>query len=251
MSRLSLAVDSGFAVYIFDNSPNSSIVRDFCKREKKCKYITCGKNVGLGFGISTVCAQAYYDSLPALVFFDQDTVFDQSTLEFIEEFYIRNSSIGINYSAVTFNAKNYKASNARDKFEFDDVLMTINSGSLFFLENLKKLNWFNEAYFVDCVDYEFCLNSSNNNMKIGECSITPGYDHEAEQGDTMRVIFGKPRKLRKYSPARIFDTTWASLRLLITSIATGNIKFSIAISRSLTGYLFWQLFVRVTKAIKV
>lgn len=250
ISRLKLALESGFTVYVFDNSPENGIARDFCKSETKCIYTTCGKNVGLGFGISSVCAQAYYDSFLASIFFDQDTMFDKSTLDFIEEFYTRNRSLESNYSAVTFNARNFSVSNVGDKFKFNDVLMTINSGSLFFLENLKKLNWLNETYFVDCVDYEFCLNSSNNNMKIGECSITPGYDHDTEQGDTKYFIFGKQRKLRKYSATRVLDTALASSRLLFASIVTGNIKFSMAILRSLTGYLFWQLFVRLIKVIK-
>lgn len=250
MLRMTSALKSGFAIYIFDNSPELGLVREFCKSNKNCTYNLSGKNVGLGYGMTSVCAQAYYDNFSALIFFDQDTVFDQDTLDFIEEFYIKNAEIEAVYSAVTFNAKKSLSPDAGNKFVFHDILMTINSGSLFFLKNIRKLNWFDETYFVDCVDYAFCLNSSNNNMKIGECSITPGYDHDAEQGDTQYFLFGKKRKLRKYSATRVLDTTLASSRLLLTSIFTGNVKFAMAISRSLTGYLFWQLFVRLTKVIK-
>jgi rhamnosyltransferase len=253
MLRLQSAIEMGFSVYLFDNSPEDELIRNFCRKYNIdiVRYITCGKNVGLGFGISSVCAQAYYDSYPALIFFDQDTVFNCSTLAFIEEFYVNNTNIALNYSAIVFNAKHYYNVDVGSRFTFKDVLMAISSGSLFFLENLKKLNWHNESYFVDCVDYEFCLNSNNNNFKIGECSLAPGFDHESEQPDVKYVIFGTERRLRKYSIKRIINTVSASTRLLFTSIISMNIAFSIAIIRSLAIYLNWQLVIRLITNFKL
>ncbi len=247
ISRLSLALASGFVLYVFDNSPEDGIVQNFCDSKQACRYFSCGKNVGLGFAISTVCAQAYYDSFPALIFFDQDTVFDENTLDFIENFYINNANIASNYSAIVFNSQN-SGDCAESNCVFKDVLLARSSGSLFFLENLKKINWHNEKYFVDCVDYEFCLNSNNNNFKIGECSIAPGFDHESEQPDVRYIVFGKERLLRKYSAKRIIGTITASTRLLITSITTRNVVFFIAIIRSLAVYLYWQLVARLINA---
>jgi rhamnosyltransferase len=206
--------------------------------------------VGLGFGISSVCAQAYYDSFPALIFFDQDTVFDYNTLDFVEEFYNKNVNLTSDYSAFWFNSKKYADSDVVNNFMFKDVLMAINSGSLFILENLKKINWMNESYFVDCVDYEFCLNSSNNNLKIGECSNTPGFDHDTEQADVKCVVFGKERKLRKYSTARVLDTILVSTKLMFTSIHARNNAFTVAIIRSLAGYVFWQFMSRIIRVPK-
>lgn len=250
--RLKSAIEFGFLVYIFDNSPDDELIRQFCRglSNDSVRYITCGKNVGLGFGISSVCAQAYYDSYPALIFFDQDTVFDSSTLDFIEEFYNLNSSMSSGYSAVWFNSKKFADAGDGNQFIFKDVLMAINSGSLYFLENLKKINWMNERYFVDCVDYEFCLNSSNNKLKIGECSNTPGFDHEAGQGDVKYYIFGKERKLRKYSAKRVLDTIRASTKLMVTSIYTGNNEFTAAMTRFLVAYIFWQFMSRVLRVSK-
>ncbi len=250
--RLQSAIDSGFSVYVFDNSPDDELIRKFCQRIKigEVRYITCGKNVGLGFGISSVCAQAFYDSFPALVFFDQDTIFDHIALDFIEDFYNKNSNVASEYSAFWFNSKNYIDSNVENSFMFKDVLMAINSGSLFILENLKKIGWMNEKYFVDCVDYEFCLNSSNNNFKIGECSNTPGFDHDTEQADVKCIVFGKERKLRRYSIRRILDTINASTKLMFTSIYTGNSAFTVAIIRSLAGYIFWQFMSRILRVSK-
>ena len=247
ISRMDLVLNACFALYIFDNSPQNSSVRDFCKCRNNCKYLTCGKNVGLGFGISSVCAQAYYDHFPALLFFDQDTIFDFSTLEFIEEYYVTNLELSSNYSAIVFNSKLISNTDSRSRFKFKDVLMAISSGSLFFLENLRKLDWHNETYFVDCVDYEFCLRSYRHNLKIGECSMTPGFNHTAEQPDFKYVFWGKEVLVRPYNLKRILDTISASMRLFFTSMMSGRILFSYKIFRYLSMYLFWQLVVRLIR----
>jgi hypothetical protein len=250
ISRLSLSLASGFDLYVFDNSPENKIINVFCRNRQNCKYFTCGKNVGLGFGLSTICAQAYYDSYPALLFFDQDTIFDRSTLGFVEDMFINKGNLAAHYSAIIFNSKNVDNVNTGSNFLLKDVLIAINSGSLYFLENLKKLNWHNESYFVDCVDYEFCLNSNNHGFKIAECSNTPGFDHKSEQGDVQYIIFGKKCQLRKYSPRRVFDTIYENTRLFFAAVRTGNRSFSYAIMRSLAIYLLFQVVVRLVNISK-
>jgi hypothetical protein len=251
IQRIKLALASGFALYIFDNSPHDGFIRDFIKSEVKCKYITCGKNVGLGYGISSVCAQAYYDSFHALLYFDQDTIFNESTLLFIENFYVRHYNLDASYSSIVFNDKKINDLSINNNYTLKDVLLSISSGSLFFLDNVNKLNWHNHKYFVDCVDYEFCFKSNINKFKIGECSMTPGFDHVSEQADVKYKIFGKEWMLRKYSLKRIYYTTVGSARLVFASIIKRNIRYSAAIIRSLVLYLNWQLVVRIIDILKL
>jgi len=250
IDKIKLAEESGFMLYIFDNSPNISLTRDFCLKLKNCKYITCGKNVGLGFAISSVCSQAYYDFYSALLFFDQDTNFNSDTLSFIKSFYARNTKLEISYSAIVFNSKKFEKNQKVDYSEIKDVLMAISSGSLFFLKNLEILNWHNINYFVDCVDYEFCLNSNNHHFKIGEFSSTPGFDHQTGQADEKYSFFGIDLFMRKYSKKRLFDYISASFKLFIQSIKTMNFKFANAIFRSLVIYIYFQIVIRIVKIYK-
>lgn len=245
LNRIHEASRSGFPVYVYDNSPEKIISQEFKKNKDNVNYLTCGKNVGLGLGMASVCAQAYYDGHSALLFFDQDTIFKSDTLVFIEEFYINHLDLSAKYSAIAFNAKKNRSLTDIDSQHIKNVLLVINSGSLFFLENLEKLNWHNEKYFVDCVDYEFCLNSKISGLKIGEFSFTPGFDHSSEQGDTRYQIFGQTYSMRAYSLTRICDTCSASLKLMLKSIASGQIKFFLVIFRLLVIYIATQLFVRM------
>lgn len=249
--RLQETLDDGYNIYIFDNSPENEIVRDFVKRNAKNSpqifYLTCGKNAGLGFGLASVCAQAYYDSFPALLFFDQDTVFNSGTLRFICDFYNENNGLDKTYSAVVFNSKN--AGNPESLMgAVKDVRLAVSSGSLYFLENLRKMNWHNTNYFVDYVDYEFCLSSNNFGFKIGEYTTTPGFDHSSEQGDQRYKFFGVEYPMRAYSFSRIWDSISAALKLLVKSIGTGNYIFFYEIGKATSQYLVVQVYIRVAAA---
>lgn len=250
LDRLQTAHRCGLDLYIYDNSPDNDLVRNYCRETTRCHYLTAGKNVGLGIGIASISALAYYDKHDALLFFDQDTVFGAETLAFIAEFFVQQRALCVGYSAIVFNAKQL-ADSLGERFAVRDVLLAISSGSLFFLENLKRLKWHNTSYFVDCVDYEFCLNSANNQLRIGECQHLPGFDHQAEQDDISYSIFGQKRSLRAYKLRRIVDTTTASIRLLIAATASGNTRYFVAILRSYLLYILWQIVARLVKFLKI
>lgn len=242
--RIHEASRLGFSIYVYDNSPENINSKEFAKNRGDIVYLTCGRNVGLGRGMATVCAQAYYDEQSALLFFDQDTVFTGKTLEFIEEYYISNMDLTMKYSSILFNSKNCSSHNDVSEEYFKNVSFAINSGSLFFLKNVKEMNWHNDSYFVDCVDYEFCLNSQIHGFEIGEYSSTPGFDHSTEQDDVGYTILGRTYLMRAYSRRRIIDTCSASLKLLSKSIIAGRLKFFLEMFKLLTFYIATQLFVR-------
>ena len=129
LNRVQRSIESGFDVYIFDNSPEQDLVRNFCADKEKARYITAGKNLGLGFGVSSVCAQAYYQGHSALLFFDQDSIYSEETLNFIEAYYSEHPKLETTHSVVAFNSKDLD----RSLDCFENVDLVINSGSLFFL----------------------------------------------------------------------------------------------------------------------
>jgi hypothetical protein len=108
----------------------------------------------IGVGLSVITATAYYDGCQMLLFLDQDTGFTSGTLEYIKEFRSAYSRETLEkYVAVVFDAKRKAVSSA---FEVEDALLAISSGSLFLLDNLKKIGWHNPTYFVDGVDLPQC-----------------------------------------------------------------------------------------------
>ena len=245
LRRLELALNAGWTLYVFDNSPVEESVRVFCAEHGACRYFTLGKNVGLGYGMSSITAQAYYSDHPALLFFDQDTAFNLDTLAFIERFYEINISMANAYSSVVFNTKYNRSGPTEAEFLTHDVLLSINSGSLYFLDNVRKLNWFDETFFVDGVDYELCLRSSGAKMKTAECFNTPGYDHVTEQDDTSYNVFGQSRRLRRYSRSRVIGSISAMTRLCWAAAIRLNSLYFCVLVRYLILYVFWQFVVRI------
>lgn len=253
LARLELLNLLGCKIYLYDNSPEHSLIKQQIHKLNCITYVTAGKNLGLGVGLSTICAQAYYDSFLTLLFFDQDTIFNQETIGFVQEFCSGSlKQIQNKYSMVVFGENGHRIEDKRTlvlsgKFDLVDVSLAISSGSLFILENLKKIGWHNEKYFVDGVDYEICLKSLANNFKIGKCFNTPGFDHSSEQPDKAYKIFGASLSLRCYSIFRIIDTTKSNTRLLFSSLKMGQFKFAVSIMRSYAIYAVAQLLARVVR----
>lgn len=245
-SRVRKAIESGFDVYIFDNTPEKRSLELFANGSAKIKYVTCGKNHGLGLGIQAVCAQAYYDGQEALVFFDQDSVFDETTLDFIETFYVDRPELNGTHSAVVFSAMK-RSKNSENCFR--DVALAINSGSLFYLDNLKTLGWHNDSYFVDGVDYEFCLRSRLGGFRVAEYSCTPGFDHATEQPDKQYRFLGKTYAMRAYAFSRIQDVTVSSFRLIFSALTAGELMFAYRIARHWIVFLGMQTLVRILRLI--
>jgi len=252
IERINEVVKSGFDVYLLDNSPEDSKLRDSFCYEKKVHYITLGKNVGLGIGITSICAQAYYEGNKELVFFDQDTGFNDKTLSFIENFSNENSQQLSSYSMVNFNAKELDVRNSNNNsFKLIRASLVINSGSLFFLETLKDMGWHDLSYFVDSVDYKFCLDSAVRNYKVGECKTTPGFDHVTEQDDSVYTFFRHKFMARKYSNRRVKDTLHSLLRLIGSSLLNFKYVFFMKFSRFLFVYILVQTYVRIFPKSKV
>jgi rhamnosyltransferase len=243
LARIEWLGRNGYRVYIYDNSPEQGATREAVKNLENVVYATAGKNLGLGIGLSTVCAQAYYDSAGALLFFDQDTVFDASTLEFVGRFCSEAQvEFQTSYTAVVFGSGGSRSGRA---YGICDVKLAISSGSLFFLDSLKSLGWHNETYFVDGVDYELCLRSLARNLKIGRCPDTPGFDHVSGQPDVTVRVFGKPLLLRRYRLSRIADTTLAYSRVFFAALRLGQLKFAGSMFRSYAIYVYGQIIARI------
>jgi len=244
--RLELIDKVGAPFYVYDNSPEIVDAKVRMESLLHGRYLSSGKNEGLGVGLSDLCQSAYQENFDGLLFFDQDTGFNLKTISFIQSFMNENFTFFFkDYSAILFSG-----AQANDlKNQNDPPLVTvdfaINSGSLFILTNLEKLGWHNKDYFVDGVDYEFCLRSHVAGFKIGKHFNTPCFDHESEQPDQVVTVFGKRLLIRKYSYMRIKDAIHSYIRLVFQALANGKWIFAIKIIRSFLIYIAGQVLSRL------
>ncbi len=227
-------INTNNKIYIFDNSPNTHI-EQYLTNLKNITYQSYNKNLGLGHGLVSICSRAYNDGMESLIFFDQDTVFNTETIDYIKDFKEENSNLKEKYSSITFNKKRKNPCN-------QDTILAINSGTLFFLENLKKIGWHNSSYFVDCVDYEYCFNARQNNFLLMEHSCTPGFDHLKSQDADLITVFGRKFSLfRCYSRKRITGTIKGASKLIFTSIKRKDMLFTYLIIKFIFIYIAFQI----------
>jgi rhamnosyltransferase len=255
--RIQKALNCRFAIYIYDNSPDFKDTYEYCHRMNTTDlvYLSGQRNLGLAKGISSICKEAYSDKLSAIINFDQDTIFSENTLYFINSFYDCNQQALCNrdYSVVAFNSDGHSNFTSSEKgatpYSFVDAMLVRNSGSLFFLNQLEKIGWHDSGYFVDGVDYEFCWRSIHRGFRIGVCNHAPDIDHESEQGAEEYFVWS--RSFRKYPMHRIIDSISANLKLLFTSMISLNFRFMAIVFRLFLSYLFAQIFVRIISALHI
>jgi rhamnosyltransferase len=242
LTRINQMIESGFMVYVFDNSPDDFKHTISLKHNPNICYLTAGKNVGLGYSLSTLCATAFAHGHQKLLFLDQDTSISIKTLDFIASYH-QTVPIDIqqNYAAMVFNGKQ-----ALNQF-ITEVRLAISSGSLFNLQVLKQIGWHNENYFVDCVDYEFCVRARRCGFKIGLVKNTPDFDHVSEQPDKVINVFGKQLFVRRYSIVRINDSISAYLKLIFGGILKNSPTDTYTLSKSMIIYVIGQFVARIIK----
>jgi len=242
LERLKFLNDEGYDIFIFDNSSEVSLVRTFTSQYKKNRYFTSGKNVGLGIGLSTICSNAYYENFNFLLFFDQDTVFTNKTIQFAKNLIYKKSDFINNFAILSLNSKSDN-NNAHPRIIKKNLI--ISSGSIFNLQVNHKLNWHNTRFFVDNVDYEYCLRASSSGYYLGEFTSVPEFDHVSGQEDKEYYFFKKKYMLRSYSYSRVIDSIKTYFSLFNQSIYLKNYKYLFLFIRSFLIFVYFQLLVRI------
>jgi rhamnosyltransferase len=242
LKRVDQMLELGFRVYVFDNSPLDTNCSRAIQRRPNIVYLTAGKNVGIGYSLSTLCATAYAHGCQRLLFLDQDTGITHHTLEFIGAFY---KSLPLDsqrqYALLVFSG-DPAADHSIQKARF-----AISSGSLFNLQVLERIGWHNEKYFVDCVDYELCLRARRRGYRIGLVKNTPDFDHVTEQPDRELNLFGKRLLVRRYSASRIKDALGAYIKLIVGGLFKNRPSDTLTLARSMGIYIFGQVLSRFIK----
>ena len=234
--KLKIALQSDLDVYVYDNSPSKDDF--FCELNSydNFKSFKDTKNTGLGYAMKQLCIYANKYGYDGLLYFDQDTNFTIETLQFVEKFHNTNQDTFIKSGSFFFNSKS-------SSIEFKKRKLVHNNGTLFNLKKLKQINWYDENFFLDCVDYKYCLDCELSSHSIVEVRNTPGLDHLTDQDNELIPIFGKKFSLaRVYSKDRLYDTLSKSCRIFYIALKNYKFYFAMLIFRFLIIYSLFQIY---------
>jgi len=187
------------------------------------KYILSNDNVGISKAMNTLMTYAITNKYKHILFFDQDTIFTKDNFNFIkktEKIFAENKKIA------AINVQN-KVDDQQNSFI--KKLLIINSCTMFHLSRTKKIGFFNENYFVEYADYEFCLRCSIKNYIVGVSKVSNFLDHYSNQGSKKFDLMFFKLDLRIYPQSRVDDLNNAFKLIIKECLENFKIKFFIKI----------------------
>lgn len=181
-----------------------------------------GSNIGLSKAYNFVCQKLYSEGFDRVLIFDQDTIIlpkFYSYYSFINDFCFDNFTILQLQSYANDNK-----SNAVPTIGVFETSFIINSGSLVNLKTLSDIGWFNEGFFVDLVDYEYCIRSKYSGFKVGIIKGDFDLDHSSLQADSFIAFFNKIFYYRLYSFRRIKSVLYLGFQLILKCVRYVMVK---------------------------
>ena len=250
------------SVLIIDNkSDNITCINDIITKlsnYNKIKFIFNDFNKGLSYAQNQGVKYAINNNFESFCMFDQDSIIDSNYLNTIINDYnyliekgIRVGTIGPSiidqttrktYPAVKYNG--FFLNRIILKNEIVECSYVIASGSLTKLSIFNEVGWFNETFFINYIDVEWCFRAISKGLNI---YITPNVSLYQNVGIFRKNFFGRAipihSPLRRYYASRnstlmlslkhvsigykIREIIFNPLRLIFDCIIAGNSKVRI------------------------
>ncbi len=153
-------------LYLIDNSSidNQGL---FTNIDNKIEYVWNKGNLGIAAGLNIAARKAIDDGFSWLLTMDQDSQFKDESLLYLEEYIETNFDQNQNIAIVSpFHETVLSSGNRPDSESVDKPIIVMTSGNLINLNAYKKINGFKDWYFIDCVDFDYCLNLVRNKYEI-------------------------------------------------------------------------------------
>jgi len=211
--------DQAFNIVIVDNSEDSKITE--LNSIDNCYIITNEKNMGIAFAQNIGVKFAETKGAKIIVFFDQDSIISDDMLFKLEEaLYKSKNSIVCPVSLERTTNTEYpshrvnkfgmmKDMYSRCSKEYVEVDIAISSGMTTYVETFNKIGEFDEDFFIDFVDVEWCMRSKKFGIVV---YIVPDAIMYHSIGDNAVKV--GPVNITKHSPIRTYYKVRNSFLLL-------------------------------------
>ena len=151
-------------LYLVDNgSDNIQQIRDLSGGLANAFLIENTENQGIARALNQICQRGYERGYQWVITLDQDTICPDSLVQQLKP-YAKEDGIGIVCPAVEYEGLNINTRKEGTETEYTYACMT--SSSLTSIKAWKEVGGFNEPYFIDFVDNEFCMKLGLHGYKI-------------------------------------------------------------------------------------
>ncbi|MEG0093579.1 MAG: glycosyltransferase [Erysipelotrichaceae bacterium] len=183
--NISSYIDNLDCIYLVDNSEIDN--HKMFENNRKIVYLPNKKNLGIAKALNVGATNAIQDGFDWLLTMDQDSKFELNALSIMKN-YIENNEIVESLGIVSpFHKTLVTSEIVKTGIEKPIIVMT--SGNLINLKVYQKIKGFKDWMFIDCVDFDYCLNLIRNGFEIIQLNNAI-LNHEL--GDLVkRKVFGK------------------------------------------------------------
>lgn len=173
LSNVNSYIDELDRLYVVDNTPDVDISSKF--KNKKIKYIPLKENKGIAYALNVGAKEAVKDGADWLLTMDQDSTFEKGAVSDMKKFVElchdnkeMEKVIGKEYDKIGIVSPFHITERTKlaNPTGIDRPLLVMTSGNLVNLSAYKKVKGFKDWLFIDCVDFDFCLNLRRHGYEI-------------------------------------------------------------------------------------
>jgi rhamnosyltransferase len=189
-------------VHIVDNGSDaeSLVVLDSLEREPGVCVERLGENRGIGYALNRGVQSAREMGCSWLLTMDQDSVVDGSLIEAYRAAVEQDPSLVCLAPRITTSSRRKDAAGG-------EVDYAITSGNLVRVDVFDQIGLYDEGFFVDCIDFDFCLRLRRDGHAVHR---VPAALMEHQLGDavdlpyTVRTYYARHSPVRRYYMYRNF-----------------------------------------------
>jgi rhamnosyltransferase len=210
------AIDAGIKPLVYLNLASELFLEEI--RNLDVFILGDNKNVGLGPAFFEIEDFLLVQGFDYFIYFDQDTIVSENVWSSLTSKlydFKGDESIYEDNTGMLF-----LTSEPLSQFNKNIVL---SSGCLFSLSVIEEIGKHNKVFFVEGVDYEYCLQLNLAGYKIQFISLD-GIDHQSLQDSSTFRLFGLSITGRIYQNSRVVDFNKSHSKLIRKSLI--DVKFS-------------------------
>jgi rhamnosyltransferase len=162
---------SHLPVYVYDNTESgiSATLKEGLIKTKNIYLDSNGINEGLSCAYNASCKRALCDGYKYLITLDQDSIFQIQALQtYISKILSSmHQDVGLYAPAVNYRHQNFESVIRSNKFDSEiEIQWAISSGSCLNLSAWNNVSGFDEKYFIDVLDRDYCARIRVSGYKI-------------------------------------------------------------------------------------
>lgn len=187
---------------VYDNTDDLNISnsnRDFFNGYQRVQYFGNAYNEGLSVAFNKMCNIAYDLGSEYICLMDQDSLFEVNEITKIMRF-IANSQIKdvAIYAPTIKYIHERKNEVAFNSSEYKEIDWAISSGSFLNIEVFKRTSGFDENYFIDRLDFDYCKMVKQSGFKTIEVSESCLIQNLGEAINVFGFSISQHNALRHY-----------------------------------------------------